>query len=51
VNPARYRDTNYRGAMRLIGWLTSVEGQKIIADFKINDQPLFIPTAVPPAAP
>ena len=41
----------YRGAMRLIGWLTSVEGQKIIADFKINDQPLFIPTTVPPAAP
>lgn len=51
VNPARYRDTNYRGAMRLIGWLTSVEGQKIIADFKINDQPLFIPTAVPTAVP
>jgi tungstate transport system substrate-binding protein len=51
VNPERYRDINYRGAMRLIAWLTSVEGQKIIADFKINNQPLFIPTAVPPVAP
>jgi tungstate transport system substrate-binding protein len=51
VNPARYRDINYRGAMRLIAWLTSVEGQKIIADFKINNQPLFIPTAVPAATP
>lgn len=51
VNPERYRDTNYTGAMRLIAWLTSVAGQKIIEDFKINDQALFIPTAVPPAAP
>jgi tungstate transport system substrate-binding protein len=51
VNPDRYRDIDYRGAMRLIAWLTSVEGQKIIGDFKINGQPLFIPTAVRPAAP
>jgi tungstate transport system substrate-binding protein len=51
VNPDRYRDIDYRGAMRLIAWLTSVEGQKIIEDFQINGQPLFIPTAVRPAAP
>jgi tungstate transport system substrate-binding protein len=51
VNPDRYRDIGYRDAMRLIAWLTSVEGQKIIEDFKINNQPLFIPTAVRPAAP
>jgi tungstate transport system substrate-binding protein len=51
VNPDRYRDINYRDAMRLIAWLTSVEGQKIIEDFKINKQPLFIPTAVRPATP
>jgi tungstate transport system substrate-binding protein len=50
VNPDRYRDINYRDAMGLIAWLTSVEGQKIIADFTINDQPLFIPTAVRPTA-
>jgi tungstate transport system substrate-binding protein len=51
VNPDRYRDTNYRGAMRLIAWLTSVEGQKIIQDFKIDGEALFIPTAVRPASP
>jgi len=46
VNPERFRTINYRGAMALIAWLTSVEGQKIIADFKIGGEPLFIPTAV-----
>jgi tungstate transport system substrate-binding protein len=51
VNPDRYRDINYRGAMRLIAWLTSVEGQKIIEDFRIDGQPLFVPTAVHPAGP
>lgn len=51
VNPDRYRDTNYLGAMRLIAWLTSVEGQKIIEDFKIDGEALFIPTAVRPASP
>lgn len=50
VNPDRYRDINYRGAMRLIAWLTSVEGQKIIEAFTINGKPLFIPTAVRGAA-
>jgi len=51
VNPDRYRDINYRDAMRLIAWLTSVEGQKIIEDFRINNQPLFIPMAIRQAAP
>ncbi len=47
VNPARYPDVNYFGAMDLIAWITSVPGQHLIRDFKINDKPLFIPTAVP----
>jgi len=46
VNPERYPEINYRGAMALIAWLTSVEGQKMIGDFKIGGEPLFIPTAV-----
>lgn len=46
VNPGRYPGINYRGAMALIAWLTSVEGQKMIADFRIGGEPLFIPTAV-----
>jgi tungstate transport system substrate-binding protein len=46
VNPDRYRDVNYLGAMQLIAWLTSVQGQKIIENFTINGKRLFIPTAV-----
>ena len=50
VNPARHRGVNYLGAMRLIAWLTSPEGQKDIAALRIDGQPLFIPLAVPPRA-
>lgn len=45
VNPARYKDINYKGAMLLINWITSDEGQKKIADFKVNGQQLFYPSA------
>jgi ABC-type tungstate transport system permease subunit len=34
------------GALELIAWITSPEGQAIIRDFTINDQPLFTPVAV-----
>ena len=47
VNPAKHSHVNYVYAMALIGWVTSVEGQKIIADFKRFEEPLFHPTAVP----
>jgi tungstate transport system substrate-binding protein len=47
VNPARYSDTNYTGAMAMIAWITSVEGQKRIAAFRVDGQELFVPTAVP----
>lgn len=50
VNPARYPDANYLGAMRLIAWFTSVPGQHLIRDFKITGEPLFIPTAIYQAA-
>lgn len=46
VNPNRYPDINYKGAMALIAWVTSPEGQTIIRDFKVNGHALFIPTAV-----
>jgi tungstate transport system substrate-binding protein len=45
VNPAKYRDINYKGAMQLIEWMTSDEGQKKIADFKVDGQQLFFPSA------
>lgn len=46
VNPARYPDANYQAAMAFIAWLTSVEGQTLIARFEINGEPLFVPVAV-----
>ncbi len=48
TNPARHPHVNYLGAMLLIGWLTSPEGQEIIATFGAEDfgRPLFIPAAI-----
>jgi tungstate transport system substrate-binding protein len=48
VNPARHPHVNYLGAMQLIGFLTSPEGQKLIGDFhdKLGNQ-LFEPLAIP----
>ncbi len=45
VNPAKYKDINYKGAMQLIEWITSEEGQKKIAGFKVDGQQLFFPSA------
>lgn len=47
VNPARYPDANYAGAMALIGWITSPKGQHEIAQFRVAGQELFVPTAIP----
>ncbi|MGH8677915.1 MAG: tungsten ABC transporter substrate-binding protein, partial [Burkholderiales bacterium] len=43
VNPAKYPDVNYTGAMALIDWITSAQGQQAIAQFKINGEQLFFP--------
>jgi tungstate transport system substrate-binding protein len=45
VNPAKYQTINYKGAMQLIEWMTSREGQKMIAAFKVDGQQLFFPSA------
>ncbi len=47
VNPARHKDINYKGAMQLIDWITSAEGQRIIAGFKVDGQQLFFSSAKP----
>jgi len=47
VNPAKHSHVNYVNAMALIGWLTSVEGQKIIGNYKRFGELLFYPTAIP----
>lgn len=47
VNPARHPHVNYDGAMAFVAWLTSREGQQLIADFKVDGDVLFFPDAVP----
>ena len=44
VNPARYPDTNFKGAMQFIDWITGPEGRRAITDFKVNGEQLFFPT-------
>jgi len=46
VNPARYDDVNYQAAMAYIGFLTSPEGQEMIANYTVNDAQLFFPNAI-----
>jgi tungstate transport system substrate-binding protein len=45
VNPARHKSVNYKGAMQLIDWITSEEGQQKIAGFKVDGQQLFFASA------
>ena len=45
VNPDKYPGVNYRGAMNLIDWITSAEGQKLIANFKVEGTQMFFPSA------
>lgn len=45
VNPQRYSNLNYQGALALINWITSNDGQSLIAQFKVNDTLLFKPSA------
>ena len=47
VSQKKYPDINHTGAQALTDWLISPTGQQLIADFKINGQPLFIPSATP----
>lgn len=45
VNPQKYPDINYEDAMKLIEWITSPEGQALIASFKVKGEQLFFPSA------
>ena len=45
VHPKKYPALNYDGAMDLINWIVSPEGQSAIADFKVNGEQLFFPSA------
>lgn len=46
VNPEKHRYVNYPLASKYIAFVTSTEGQKIIADFKKSGQQLFYPDAI-----
>ena len=46
INPEKYPDANYDGAMQLINWITSKPAQVLIQNFKVADQALFIPLAL-----
>jgi tungstate transport system substrate-binding protein len=43
VNPARYRDVNFKGAMQFIEWITGPQGRRAIADFRVGGEQLFFP--------
>lgn len=45
VNPERHAHANYIGAKKLIDWITSPPVQKLIGEFRIQGQQLFIPLA------
>jgi tungstate transport system substrate-binding protein len=50
VNPAKHPNVKRDLGQRFIDWLVSPEGQKAIADYKINGQQLFYPNANDPNA-
>ena len=45
VNPARHPGINSKGAMQLVEWITSAEGQQAIAGFRVDGQQVFFPAA------
>lgn len=45
VNPQKHPTVNHRGAMAMVNWMTSSQGQKAIADFRINGTQMFFPSA------
>jgi tungstate transport system substrate-binding protein len=47
VNPAKHPTVNAKLAQAFADWLISVETQKLIASFKVNDQQLFFPASEP----
>jgi tungstate transport system substrate-binding protein len=46
VNPAKHPQVKKEMGQRFIDWIVSPEGQKAIADYKIDGQQLFFPNAV-----
>jgi tungstate transport system substrate-binding protein len=51
VNPKKHPDANYKGAIQLIEWITSPEGQKMIDAFRVDGQQVFFASAKNQVAP
>jgi tungstate transport system substrate-binding protein len=45
VNPEKWPQRNYKGALKLAKWMISEEGQNLIANFKKEGETLFKPIA------
>ena len=50
VNPAKHPHVKKELGQQFVDWLVSPEGQKAIADYKIDGQQLFFPNATQPGA-
>jgi tungstate transport system substrate-binding protein len=50
VNPAKHAHVKAADGQAFINWVISPEGQKAIADYKINGEQLFFPNATQPGA-
>src|SRR5262245_44910450 len=50
VNPAKHPNVKKELGQQFIDWLVSPEGQKVIANYKINGEQLFYPNANDPNA-
>lgn len=50
VNPAKHPSVKQELGQQFIDWLVSAEGQKAIADYKVNGEQLFYPNASDPGA-
>ena len=50
VNPAKHPNVNKELGQAFIDWLISPDGQKAIANYKINGEQLFYPNASDPSA-
>jgi tungstate transport system substrate-binding protein len=45
VNPEKHPHVKQKQAQQFVDWITSPEGQRVIADYKVDGEQLFFPNA------
>lgn len=45
ISQSKHLDINHTGAMALIEWITSIQGQQLIGDYRLHGKQLFTPSA------